>query len=135
MGIGGLMAGAGRRTFVPGEILTANQVNNYLQDQTVMVFDDATDRTTAIPSPSEGMVTYLSDVNLIAVWDGTQWVRIGNAKITVQDTTPGTGLDGDLWFNDSTGSLFVWYDGTSQWITVGGGGGGGLELNFLLMGA
>jgi hypothetical protein len=135
MGIGGLMAGAGRRTFVPGEILTANQVNNYLQDQTVMVFADAAARTVAIPSPSEGMVTYLSDINYISVWDGTQWVRIGNAKITVQNTTPGTGVDGDLWFNDSTGSLFVWYDGTSQWISVGGGGGGGFEPTFLLMGA
>lgn len=129
------MAGAGRRTFVPGEILTANQVNNYLQDQTVMVFADEAARTAAIPSPSEGMVTYLSDINYISVWDGTQWVRIGNAKITVQGTTPGTGVDGDLWFNDSTGSLFVWYDGTTQWVSVGGGGGGGLELNFLLMGA
>jgi hypothetical protein len=129
------MAGAGRRTFVPGEILTANQVNNYLQDQTVMVFDDAAARTTAIPSPTEGMVTYLSDINYISVWDGTQWVRIGNAKITVQNSTPGTGIDGDLWFDDSTGVLRVYYDATSQWISVGGGGGGGFEPTFLLMGA
>ena len=129
------MPGAGRRTFVPGEILTANQVNNFLQDQTVMVFDDEAARTVAIPSPSEGMVTYLSDINYISVYDGTQWVRIGNSKITVQSTTPGSGVDGDLWFDDSTGSLFVWYEGTTQWVTVGGGGGGGLELTFLLMGA
>jgi hypothetical protein len=130
------MPGAGRRTFVSGEILTANQVNNYLQDQAVMVFADAAARTLAIPSPSEGMVTYLSDVNLLSVWDGTQWVRIGNAKITVQNSTPGAGIDGDLWFNDTLGVLKVYFEATSQWITVGGsGGGGGLELNFLLMGA
>jgi hypothetical protein len=132
------MPGAGRRTFVAGEILTANQVNNYLQDQAVMVFADATARTAAIPTPSEGMVTYLSDVNLIAVWDGTVWVRIGNAKITVQSTTPGAGIDGDLWFDDSLGVLRVYFEATSQWITVSGGGGGGGtgEINnaFLFMG-
>lgn len=132
------MPGAGRRTFVAGEILTANQVNNYLQDQTVMVFANSAARTSAIPSPSEGMVTYLSDINYISVWDGTQWVRIGNAKITVQDAEPGAGIDGDLWFDDGAGVLKVYYEGTSQWITVGGGGsgtGGGIETSFLLMGA
>jgi hypothetical protein len=130
------MPGAGRRTFVPGEILTANQVNNYLQDQTVMVFDDEAARNVAIPSESEGMVTYLLDGNYLSVYDGTVWVRIGNAKITVQDTTPSAGIDGDLWFNDTTGSFHVYYEGTSQWITVGGGSsGGGIETTFLLMGA
>jgi hypothetical protein len=130
------MPGAGRRTFVPGETLTANQVNNYLQDQTVMVFADEASRTVAIPSASEGMVTYLLDLNYLSVYDGTQWVRIGNAKITVQDGTPGDGMDGDFWFNSATGSLQVWYDGTSQWISIGGNGsGGGIQSTFLLMGA
>jgi hypothetical protein len=132
------MPGAGRRTFVSGEILTANQVNNYLQDQTVMVFTDTSARATAIPSPSEGMVTYLTAINFLSVWDGTQWVRIGNAKITVQGTTPGAGIDGDLWFDDSLGVLKVYFEGTSQWVSIGGGSGGvggGIETNFLLMGA
>jgi len=52
-----------RKTFVAGEILTAADVNTNLMDQTVMVFDDAAARTTAIPSPVEGMVTYLKDVD------------------------------------------------------------------------
>ena len=132
------MPGAGRRTFVSGEILTANQVNNYLQDQTVMVFADSAARSTAIPSPSEGMVTYLSDINFLSIWDGTQWVRIGNSKIIVQEPTPPAGVDGDLWFNDDLGVLKVYFEGTSQWVTVGGGGsgtGGGIESSFLFMGA
>jgi hypothetical protein len=132
------MPGAGRRTFVSGEILTANQVNNYLQDQAVMVFADSAARSVAIPSPSEGMVTYLSDINFMSVWDGTQWVRIGNSKITVQDTTPPAGIDGDLWFDDDLGVLKVYFEGTSQWVTVGGGAGGtggGIESSFLFMGA
>lgn len=132
------MPGAGRRTFVSGEVLTANQVNNFLQDQTVMVFANSAARSAAIPSASEGMVTYLSDVNLLAIWNGSEYVRIGNAKITVQNTTPGAGVDGDLWFDDDLGVLRVYFEGTSQWVSIGGGSGGiggGIETNFLLMGA
>jgi hypothetical protein len=34
------MAGLGRRVFSAGEVLTAANVNGYLMDQSVMVFDD-----------------------------------------------------------------------------------------------
>ena len=50
-----------RKIFVAGEILTAADVNTNLMDQAVMVFDDSGARGSAIPSPSEGMVTYLKD--------------------------------------------------------------------------
>lgn len=129
------MPGAGRRTFVAGEKLTANQVNNYLQDQAVMRFADAAARTAAIPTASEGMVTYLDSTNELYVYDGASWLRIGDAKIYVQDTQPASGVDGDFWFDDTTGVLRIYYDATTTWISVGGGGGGGLESTFLLMGA
>ena len=38
------MAGLGRKTFVAGAILTASQVQGYLQDQTIMVFASASAR-------------------------------------------------------------------------------------------
>jgi hypothetical protein len=129
------MPGAGRRTFVAGEKLTANQVNNFLQDQAVMRFADDAARTTAIPSPSEGMVTYLDDENELFLYDGADWNRVGNAKIYIQDTQPASGVDGDFWFQDTTGVLRIYFDATSTWITVGDGGGGGFEAAFLLMGA
>lgn len=68
------MAGAGFRTFVDGDVLTAAQVNTYLMEQAVMVFADASARTTALPTPSEGMVTYLADSNVLEVYDGSSWV-------------------------------------------------------------
>jgi len=43
----------------------------------VMVFDDAAARTTAIPSPVEGMVTYRSDDDEVEVYDGSQFRRVG----------------------------------------------------------
>jgi hypothetical protein len=67
-----------RKVFVGGEILTAADVNTNLMDQAVMVFDDDTARTSAIPSPSEGMVTYRSDEDVVEVFDGSAFVPVGS---------------------------------------------------------
>jgi hypothetical protein len=63
-----------RKVFVAGEILTAADLQANAVDQSVMVFDDAAARTAAIPSPIEGMVTYLSDVNALEVYTGAAFV-------------------------------------------------------------
>ena len=70
------MAGAGFKTFSVGEVLTANNVNTYLMQQTVMVFATAAARTSAIAAPSEGMVTYLSDSNSLWYYSGSAWTEI-----------------------------------------------------------
>jgi hypothetical protein len=67
------MAGAGFKTFTAGDVLTATQVNTYLMQQSVMVFATAAARTTALPSPSEGMMTNLADDNRIEMYDGAAW--------------------------------------------------------------
>lgn len=67
------MAGLGRKTFTAGDILTAEQVQGYLQDQSIMVFAGTAARGTAITSPSEGMFTYLSDTNALEYYDGSAW--------------------------------------------------------------
>jgi len=70
------MAGAGFKTFAVGEVLTATNVNTYLMQQSVMVFADASARSTAITAPSEGMVTYLTGTNTLWYYDGSAWVEI-----------------------------------------------------------
>jgi hypothetical protein len=71
------MAGAGFKTFAVGEVLTANNVNTYLMQQTVMVFASAAARTTALSTNvSEGMVSYLTDSNSLWYYDGTAWTEI-----------------------------------------------------------
>ena len=65
-----------RKVFVDGEILSASDMNTYLSNQTLMVFADATARTTAIPTPTEGMVTYLSDTNVFQYWNGSLYVQV-----------------------------------------------------------
>jgi hypothetical protein len=69
-----------RKVFVAGEILTAADVNANLMDQAVMVFDDSTARGSAIPSPSEGMVTYLKDTDALEKYT-TAWEAVTNAGI------------------------------------------------------
>lgn len=70
---------AGYRNWTPGEVLTADNVQDYLQDQTVMVFADSTARGTAVVSPTEGMITWLEDVNKYQYWNGSAWSDVINA--------------------------------------------------------
>lgn len=71
------MAGLGRKVFTAGEVLEASEVNGYLMDQTVMVFAGTAERTAAIGTPSEGMVTYLTSDNTTTVWTGAAWEALG----------------------------------------------------------
>jgi hypothetical protein len=75
---------SGRKTFVAGEILTASDVNGFLMDQSVMVFDDSTARASAIPTPSEGMVTYLKDTDAVEKFTGSSFVPVGGLVATKQ---------------------------------------------------
>lgn len=75
------MAGAGRKTFVAGNVLTATEVNEYLMDQAVMRFATASARSTALPTPSEGMVSYLDSTNVVEVYDGSSWNTISNTGL------------------------------------------------------
>jgi len=81
------MAGAGRKVFAVSEVLTAANVNDYLMDQTVMVFDDSATRATAIGTATEGMVTYLKDTDkLYVTTDGTAWSELPSATTFTSST-------------------------------------------------
>lgn len=89
------MAGAGFTTFTDGQVLTAAQVNTFLMEQAVMVFATSAARSTALPSPSEGMVTYLADSNRIEYYDGAAWQPILDQDVIAAkgDLIVGTGDD------------------------------------------
>jgi hypothetical protein len=79
------MAGLGRRTFAPGEVLTASNVMNYLQDQVVQTYANDGARGSAIGTAvSEGMVSYLSDSNEVQVYNGSAWLSLGPTNKIVQ---------------------------------------------------
>ena len=71
------MAGAGKKTFTAGETLTASDVNTFLMEQSVMVFGGTAARSSAIPTPSEGMTSYLTDIDLLETYNGSSWIGFG----------------------------------------------------------
>jgi len=70
------MAGLGRKVWAADEILAAADLQDYIQDQTVMRFANSSARASGILSPTEGMVTYLDDANALFVYDGSAWVAV-----------------------------------------------------------
>jgi hypothetical protein len=68
------MAGLGRKVFTAGDVLTASDVQNYLQDQTVMNFAGTAARSSAIATPSEGMLAITLDNDEIDFYNGSAWV-------------------------------------------------------------
>lgn len=88
------MAGLGHKTFTPGEVLTATNLQGFAVDQSVMVFDDAAARTAALEIlVSEGMVTYLKDTNALEFFDGTEFRPVSNPG-DITAVFAGTGLSG-----------------------------------------
>jgi formylmethanofuran dehydrogenase subunit A len=61
------------KVFSNGSVLNASDLNDYLMNQSVMVFSSSTARASAITSPVEGMMTYLEDTNRFQFYNGTAW--------------------------------------------------------------
>jgi hypothetical protein len=66
---------AGYREFQTGEVLTAANVNDFLMEQSVMTFADATARAAALSGVlREGILTYNEDTAQLEVYDGSAFV-------------------------------------------------------------
>jgi hypothetical protein len=78
------MAGQGYRRWIPGEVITADNIQQFLMDQSVQRFADATARTTALTGfLAEGMLTYLDSTKSLEVFDGSNFVGIEPADNAV----------------------------------------------------
>jgi len=128
------------KVFSNGDALTGGELNTYLMNQSVMVFASATARTAALPSPSEGMVTYLEDTNALYLWTGAAWQSIvsvvgtGNILINsnflinqrsyVSGTALATGAYGiDRWKATSNNSSMTFtYSANGYPVTINSGG-------------
>jgi len=72
------MAGAGKKTFTAGEVLTASDVNTFLMEQSVMYFGGTAARASAIPTPTTGMTTYIgvsgtASIPQLETYTGSAW--------------------------------------------------------------
>jgi len=83
------------KVFTNGSVLNASEINDNLMNQSVMVFSNSTTRAAALTSPTEGMLTWLQDVNRYENYDGTAWVELSAGKVVqvvnVQTGTLATG--------------------------------------------
>lgn len=110
------MPGLGKKTFTAGDVLIAGDVNNFLMDQTVMVFANAAARTAAIPTPSKGMTTYRSDIDGIESFNGTAFVGLPGLEL-IKTQTIGTAVTSVT----VTGAFSATYDNYK--IVMSGGSG------------
>lgn len=131
--------GSGFKTFTAGSVLTASDVNNYLMEQTTMVFATTAARDSAVVSPEEGMVAYITGEDRVYIYSGTAWVRTQLAS-----TTSGrTGFLVKRTANQAIGNTFtdISFDGedvdtdgfftaTSTTVTIPSGLGGLYMLTF-----
>jgi len=68
--------GSGYKSFSSASVLTAADLNNYCQSQSVMYFATTTARDTAITSPQDGMVAYIGSNDSsegLYTYNGTSW--------------------------------------------------------------
>jgi len=102
------MAGAGYRSWVDEEAFYAADLMQYLMEQSVMVFDNTTTRDAELATPSEGMVCYTKDDNVIRYFDGTLWTAIGEitggSGISVSESTSSFTISLNV---DAKGDLLV----------------------------
>jgi len=127
------------KTFANGFPLPASDLNNYLMNQSVIVFADSTARSAALPTPTEGMITYLEDTNNYQYWDSAGWVDLVEApdlSTLIPKSTVTTA--GDLIVADGASSVtrlgvgavdqVLTSDGTNPIWADAAGGGGSLTL-------
>lgn len=64
------------KVFSNGNVLNASDLNDYLMNQSVMVFADSAARSAALTTPVEGMLTWLQDSNKYQFYNGTAWTDL-----------------------------------------------------------
>jgi hypothetical protein len=102
-------------TLVSGNTITASWANANVRDQAVTPFATSSARSSAITSPVEGMVSYLSDSNVLQFYDGTNWAPIpgqyiGETTITSADIVQAAGANTVLISNTFTAVSGVRYE-------------------------
>ena len=97
------MAGAGYRTWAANEVVTAANVQTFLQDQVCLVFADTTARDAI--TAAEGMICYLKSIDQVQTYNGSAWVSVTsvltgdvltedatNLRVGINEASPGAAL-------------------------------------------
>lgn len=106
------MAGSGWRTFSAGAVLTAAQVQNYLQDQVVQVYATTAARSSALGTAvSTGMLSFVTATEGLDLYTHGAWTGINYSTITSSTVTAYTATASDanstIVFNAATAVTFT----------------------------
>jgi len=96
------MAAGGFKTFVAGETLDQDEINNYLM-QGMLVFADSTARDAAITSPVEGQFAFLKSDDKVYFYDSSAWVEFSAGGVAVEYVVIGGGGAGGYSINFAGG--------------------------------
>ena len=73
-----------------------------IEKRLVMVFNSTADRSSRLPSPTEGMLSYLKDTDTYSYFNGTSWTDLVSDAPTFSSGTAvpsnSSGSDGDVFF-------------------------------------
>ena len=79
---------AGYKEWAIGTVVEAGDFQGFIQNQTVMVFDSESARTTALTGVvAEGMVSYLKDTDVLEKYDGSAWASVAPEPPAVIEPT------------------------------------------------
>lgn len=133
------MAGLGFKDFTVGQVLTSAQVDGYLMQQTVMVFADASARTTALSGVvAEGMFSYLKDTNSTEYYDGSSWIGLSVPELLSnkilqspeeRTTISATAATGTINFDSLTQGVLYYTTNATGNATLNFRGNSGTSLN------
>ena len=107
------MAGSGWRTFSAGAVLTAAQVQNYLQDQVVQVYATSAARSSALGTAvSAGMLSFLTGTEYLDLYTHGVWTGLNYSTITSSTVTAYTATAADA------NTTFVSSNASAQTIVI-----------------
>lgn len=107
------MAGAGWRSFTAGQVLTAAQVQTYLQDQVVQVYANSAARSSALGTAvAAGMVSFLTATEGLDVYTHGSWTGLNYSTINNGTAAAYTAVATDA------NSLYVLNSASAQTFTL-----------------
>ena len=117
------------KKFEDAEILTADDVNTYLMDQAVVVFENAEARDLAFSSvdpalPNRGdggRLCYLKNTQKIQYWTGTAWVDSSQFSVSLNSQVTQGILELDRLVSGTSGQIIVANSsGVPTYVTLSG---------------
>ena len=120
----------GFRTWSTGDSVSAADFTSYIATQSVLIFADASARSSGVASPVNGMVSSLTTDNVISIYNGSAWVDVldidtltvsgGNYTVTGTMTYGASGSGVDVTFHSATAGDHMMWDASEEKLILEG---------------